>query len=292
MIPYKIAIDIGGTSIKAAVVHEGQFLDYLTIPTPDNHNELISDCVFHIVEQFQSQFSINTLNVGISTAGVVNEKAGEIIYAGPTIPNYSGTNFKNILSSLGATVHVYNDVNAALLGELSLYDYEKDNIFCLTLGTGIGGAFYSKKRDLYSGDRYRANELGYLLYRPHEGTNFEQRASTSALKSQLTVHPKFKDVDVPSIFKYADCGDEQAQKLLNSWGQDVAEGIAQIQILYDPGIILIGGGISAQKDKLLEFILPHINSYLPQNYGHAEIQTMNTQNNAALFGAISKFQKI
>ena len=66
-----------------------------------------------------------------------------------------------------------------LLGELSLHDYEENNIFCLTLGTGIGGAFYNKSIGIYQGARHRANEIGYLLYRSSDDKTFEQRASTS-----------------------------------------------------------------------------------------------------------------
>ena len=43
----------------------------------------------------------------------------------------------------------------------------------------------------------------------------------------------------------------------------VAEGIAQIQIIYDPGLILIGGGISSQGETLLKYIEPKIHHYLP-----------------------------
>ncbi|MCG3082780.1 ROK family protein, partial [Pseudomonas aeruginosa] len=76
----------------------------------------------------------------ISSAGVVDEQKGEIGYAGPTIPNYKGTNFKRLLKSLSPYVKVKNDVNAALLGELKLHQYQAERIFCMTLGTGIGRA--------------------------------------------------------------------------------------------------------------------------------------------------------
>lgn len=289
MTTYKIAVDIGGTSIKAAVIDNQTIIDYINIPTPNNVDELIIDSVFQLVEQFQSQFELSTLNVGISTAGVVDEITGEIIYAGPTIANYKGVNFKQVLKPLDAKVHIYNDVNAALLGELSLNNYQFENIFCLTLGTGIGGAFYSSKNDLYNGERSRANEIGYMLYRPFENTTYEQRASTSALKSQLDRHPKLNNMDVRTLFQKAEFGNRAAENLLNNWGYSIAEGIAQIQILYDPGLILIGGGISAQQERLLRYITPHVDSYLPPNYGFASIQTMNAMNNAALFGAVSKF---
>ena len=67
MISYKIAVDVGGTSIKAAVINDHQIIDHLIIPTPDNQNELIIDCVIHLVEQFKVQYNLNKLNVGIST---------------------------------------------------------------------------------------------------------------------------------------------------------------------------------------------------------------------------------
>ena len=52
-----------------------------------------------------------------------------------------------MFSELSSNITVYNDVDAALLGELSLHNYEENNIFCLTLGTGIGGAFYNKSME-------------------------------------------------------------------------------------------------------------------------------------------------
>ena len=41
-----------------------------------------------------------------------------------------------------------------MLGELKLHRYEEDHIFCLTLGTGIGGAFYSEASGIYQGSRH------------------------------------------------------------------------------------------------------------------------------------------
>ena len=53
--------------------------------------------------------------------------------------------------------------------------------------------------------------------------------------------------DVPKIFDLAEEGNEEALNILNEWSNYVAKGIAQIQIIYDPGLILIGGGISSQE---------------------------------------------
>ncbi|WP_436943056.1 ROK family protein [Staphylococcus xylosus] len=290
MTNYKVAIDIGGTDIKAAVLDENlKFINYQRIPTPNNINEFIADAIFELVSHFKETYMIHPLQVGISSAGVINEEKGTVVYAGPTIPNFIGTNFHKLLSPLNAEVKVFNDVNAALLGELTLHDYEADNIFCLTLGTGIGGAFYNKVGHLYNGERNRANEIGYLLYKQQDRLTFEQRASTNALKFLMKTHALAYSDDVPKLFELAEQQDALAISILDRWSTHVAEGIAQIQIIYDPGLILIGGGISSQGEKLLKYITPKLEEFLPSNYGHAPVQTAQTQNHASLYGAISRF---
>ena len=52
--------------------------------------------------------------------------------------------------------------------------------------------------------------------------------------------------NVPKLFELADQQDNLALSILNQWSDSIAEGIAQIQIIYDPGLILIGGGVSSQ----------------------------------------------
>lgn len=290
MHPYKIAIDIGGTEIKAAVVDQSlNFIEYSKTPTPNNIDTFIKDKIYNIVMTFQKSYQISPLYVGISSAGVIDERRGIVEYAGPTIPNYVGTDFKCLLKPLNAQVNVFNDVNAALLGELVFHDYSAQNIFCLTLGTGIGGAFYNKYSQLYNGERNRANEIGYLLFDRQTNKTFEQRASTTALKTLMLEKGFIYQDNVPKLFELADQQDSLALSILNQWSDSIAEGIAQIQIIYDPGLILIGGGVSSQGQNLLKYIVPKVERYLPEQYGHAHIQTTRTQNHAALYGAVSKF---
>ena len=74
MTDYKVAIDIGGTDIKAAVLDNGlNFVDYQKIPTPNNTNEYIVDKVYDIVKHFQMTYKLSPLHVGISSAGVIDE---------------------------------------------------------------------------------------------------------------------------------------------------------------------------------------------------------------------------
>ncbi|MCF2132578.1 ROK family protein, partial [Strepomyces sp. STD 3.1] len=138
-----LAIDIGGTYIKYAFMNDQKVLhSHQKIETKENINNAILKQVEEIIQGATTKFNIE--GIGISTAGIVDRDKGEIIYAGPTIKNYQGTAFKEYLSSkFNIPIHVENDVNSALLGEL-WRGAAKDlnNVFCITLGTGIGGAYY------------------------------------------------------------------------------------------------------------------------------------------------------
>ncbi len=79
-----------------------------------------------------------------------------------------------------------------------------------------------------------------IYYRPTENATFEQRAATSALKKRMIAEDLREAHSVPVLFEAAEEGDDIAKQILNEWAEDVAEGIAQIQVMYDPGLILIG----------------------------------------------------
>lgn len=281
-----LAIDIGGTFIKYGLVNDKHQLNHLNkIPTEVNHDQAIIQQIKSIVQTYHSQFPL--AGIGISTAGIVDRERGEIIYAGPTILNYKGTNFKQELASFNLPVYVTNDVDSALLGELWINKLPpSDSTFCLTLGTGIGGALYQNQ--LISGAHFQANSIGYLLYDSQTNTNFEMRASTSALNKKITTEFG-KHVSTVSFFDAAKNGDEVCRHILHEWTNEIAKGIAQIILIVDPAQIIIGGGISAQGDFLLSFIEEKIPLFLPPNLMKTNIQMATQQNNASLFGAVYSF---
>ncbi|UEX90548.1 ROK family protein [Staphylococcus ratti] len=283
----KIAFDIGGTFLKSAII-DGTFKlrGYEKQPTPENSQSPIVDEVLRRVKRYVETYDLKKVSIGISTAGAVNRKEGKIVYANDNILNYSGTNFKRALKPYTTNVHVYNDVDAAMLGELISRKEPIWSAFCLTLGTGIGGSYFHKDIGLSQGARWRANQIGNLLYDPISKTNYEQRASTQALKSLMRKSGHGHE-NVVQLFEEAK-QNTKARQLLETWGYEVARGIAEIQIMYDPKVIIIGGGISQQGQALLDYICPYVQVFLPPHYGGAKIETARLQNHAALVGAVSK----
>lgn len=284
----KVGFDIGGTYIKSALIQpDGTLKDYQKVETPTNENNAIIHVLKSRLQEIMRHYPEESIHVGISTAGAVNRHKKMIAYANDNILNYTGTDFELHLKEFAESIKVYNDVDAALLGELTHHNNRQKNIFCLTLGTGIGGSYYHKDYGLVTGHRHRPHQIGYLLYHPETNTNYEQRASTNGLKKMLK-HNGYPHSDIPTLFDEAAEGHTEAQRYLEAWGCEVARGIAEVQIMYDPEVIIIGGGISKQGEHLLQYIEPCISKYLPRDYGHAVIQCATFHNHAALIGATSE----
>lgn len=284
-----LSIDIGGTFIKFALFDEQQqLIHHQKTATKENLDHAILKQVEEIVINTMSRYTIS--GIGISTAGIVDRDKGEIIYAGPTIKNYRGTNFKKYLSdTFHLPVHVENDVHAALLGERwKGVAMDDQDIFCITLGTGIGGAYYHN--GLMEGSYHQANSVGYLLYDSETETNFEMRASTSALNARIQSELG-ADLTTKQVFDHAKQGDNACNAVIAAWAREVAKGLAQIILIIDPSCIIIGGGISAQGPFLLKYIQQTIPQFLPINFMKTKIKIAKLGNDAALYGAVYPFFK-
>ena len=135
----KIAvIDIGGTMIKAGVFEKGKVTGMQSVPTEALlGGKAVIEKAAELVRSMPSCSAI-----GISTAGQVDMKTGNIIYANDNFPGYTGARVRSVFErKFGVSVAVENDVNAAAVGEGKYGAGRKRKDFLmLTYGTGIGGA--------------------------------------------------------------------------------------------------------------------------------------------------------
>ncbi|KRL60846.1 ROK family protein [Latilactobacillus fuchuensis] len=284
--PYYIAYDVGGTSIKYGLIDLNKQLTFLgKLDTFHNAHQAILNQIIQKTSALCETHQI--IGIGISTAGIVDRQAGKISYAGPTIPNYQGTELKQILTNqFNLPVYVENDVNAALLGEKLIgAAQDLDNVYCVALGTGIGGA-YLLNGQLQDGGFSHANSIGYLLYDPQTKTNYEQRASTLTLEKQLHEQLGFS---VPDAFKESQNGNSAVLTIIQQWADSVAQGLAQIILTVDPAVLIIGGGVSQQGNYLIQLLNNATQSYLPPNFYQTKLIVAQNFNDAALFGAVYRF---
>ncbi|GFN30019.1 ROK family protein [Paenibacillus xylaniclasticus] len=283
-----IAIDIGGTAIKFAVLDdEAAIVFHHSVATPKGQVDIrIPEAVYGIIDRLRFLFE-GVAGVGISTAGVVDPASGEIVYAGETMPNYAGTNLKHLIESrYGIPTVVTNDVNAAALGERWKGAAQNcDHFFCVAIGTGIGGALFSGGR-LVTGHSSRAGEIGHTLYDKATDTTYEQRASMSALMKQAAHElPNFVGGG-RELFEQARAGDEACLGLIERWAEQIARGLAEVVLMIDPALIVIGGAVSEQREFLLDRIQAHMNDYLPEGFSKTRLTAAELGNRAALMGAV------
>lgn len=287
-----IAIDIGGTEIKYGIVNDiGEVVIRKKRKTDIlNGIELLIENIKQIVRELLDCNDVIS-GIGISTAGVVDTEKGEIIYAGDTMPGYAGTNLKIILQDeFGLPVKINNDVNAAALGEGWVgAAKDVDTYFCMTLGTGIGGAIVIDKK-LYKGKNFKAAEIGYMGKIKGSQFMYEKKAATNVLVQAARILLKRDDLEGIVIFDRAKMQDNDCLSLIDKWTEEIAKGLGDIICLLDPGLLIIGGGVSKQGDFLTDKIKEKLPLFLPKTFlENTEIKTAQCGNDAGMIGSISEF---
>lgn len=293
---YYICIDIGGTSIKYGVLSEkGEIFIDGTVSTKvtEKENFILSDVkklVRNILDEYRN-YEIK--GICISTAGVVNPEKGEIAYAGPTIPKYTGTKIKEELEKeFSISCEVENDVNCAGLGEYWRGAGKgSKSMVCLTIGTGIGGSVILDGK-LLNGIGYTAGEIGYMDV---NGNYIQNIASSRYLVEKVQKEKVEKEgitdaITGVDIFELAKKGDEICIAGINEIISNLAVGVRNIIYLLNPEVIVIGGGITAQKEYLEEKIRKEVNDgMISDMFRKTRIELAQQGNQAGLLGALYNF---
>lgn len=288
-------IDIGGTAIKYGLVDEnGTILVRKETPTEAQKGGaalLEKACTLaEELKQDAKSEEAGLAGIAISTAGMVDPEKGEIIFAGPAIPQYAGTKFKEVMEErFGVPVEVENDVNCAGLAEATGGAARgRQYVLVLTIGTGIGGCFV-KDGQVYHGAGNSACEIGYL---PMDGTIFERLGAASALcrrVAELKEEPAEK-WDGRAIFNAAKQKDELCEQAIDEMCDVLGKGIATASYILNPDAVVLGGGIMAQEEILRPKIEAALNKYLvPVLLEPMDLYFASHQNNAGMMGAFYNF---
>ena len=310
------AIDIGGTAIKYGLIAEdGTLLEKDKMPTEGwKGGPSILKKVLGIVERYQNQVA----GVCISTAGMVDIEKGEIFYAGPTIPDFKGTKFREaIQNQFGLPCEVENDVNCAGLAEAK-FGAGKDasSVLCLTVGTGIGGCFVLNG-EVFHGFSGSACEIGYMKI-DSSNKNFQELGATSVLTDYIrrVKYRKAKDAEraakreaeeagvayVPvktrtehwsgkRVFEAAKEGDEDCIRGIERMCNSLGIGISNICMVLNPEVVVLGGGVMAQQ----EYLYPRIKASIDRNLvvsiaEKTKLKFAEFQNSAGMVGAFYHYQ--
>ena len=300
-----LAIDIGGTAVKLGIVdEEGRVLSKTEQSVCfDNYETPILTTVLKAAKEFLAAQNIpaeSLTGIGVSAAGQIDTRKGIVAGTCGSLPNYIGSPIKAELEAkFGLPTTVANDANCMTLGEVWVGAAQGcTDVIGVTLGTGVGGGILTGGH-LLEGARGLGGELGH--YRTHalDGVDctcgakgcWERYAATTALvRAAQEKNPDWKDGR--AIFAAAEAGSETVLALLDHWTDEIAQGLAGMVHIFNPQLILIGGGVSAQQKLLIEPIAAKVKaSVMPAFAEGLEVRAAQLHNDAGMVGAVYYFRQ-
>lgn len=281
---YYIAIDIGGTKVKCCILSEtGEVNEILNVDTPQGATG--KEVIVFLKKLIEGLWHEKIAGIGISTLGIVDEDQGIVVGACNNFPGLLKVRLKQELAQcFQRPVVVMNDVNAAALGEAFFGAGKALNCFyCLTLGTGIGGALVVNKK-VFRGAHGMAGEAGYLWN--GRQPSYEQLASVKAFLE--AVYEKDEPISGVEIFDSIINGETKYRTQFKQWIEYVAAGIKDIIYIIDPGVFIIGGGVSERGKFLTDCIQESLdNQLMPEFKSKSKVIPAERFNTANLLGSIT-----
>ncbi|MFU8681187.1 ROK family glucokinase [Streptococcus suis] len=310
-----IGIDLGGTSVKLAILTtEGEIQEKWSIKTNilDDGSHIVPDIIDSIKQRFETHglTKDDFLGIGMGSPGVVDSEAGTVIGA-------YNLNWKTLQlvkeqfeSAHGLPFFIDNDANVAALGEQWVgAGNNNPNVVFMTLGTGVGGGVIAAG-NLIRGVKGAGGELGHITVdfdEPFACTCgkkgcLETVASATGIVNlsrryadQYAGDAKLKqmiddgqDVTAKDVFDLAKEGDDLALIVYRHFSEYLGVACANIAAVLNPAYIVLGGGVSAAGEFLLDGVRKVFaeNSF-PQIKESTQIVLATRGNDAGVLGAAS-----
>lgn len=267
-----LGTDVGGTNtVSGVVTDQGLLLGKASLPTPRG-SDAIADaiaqtCCLALAGCGRMPEEISSLGIGVPGT----------VYPAGTVSFACNLGMKNtplaelLRQRLGVPVYLENDANCAAVGEyLAGCGRDTSSLLCVTIGTGVGGGFVENGR-LWRGANGCGLEVGHMVIRQdgfpcscgRRGC-FESCASATALIrlcrdyiAQVPASPcahiaqEQGDVNGHTVFLAMDAGDSGAQAIFDTYISALACGLTNLVNILQPQVLCLGGGISAQGERLL-----------------------------------------
>jgi len=292
-------IDIGGTAVKFGLIsQEGTVLAKTSLPyDPRESFEGLVNSLRERLESLAAAAGTDFKGIGISTPGYADPATGVLIDGANNVPALQGHSFPRALGDrFGVPAFIDNDGTCAATGEL-LYGAGRDfqNFVLITLGTGIGGGVVIGGRPV-TGKDGQPPEIGAICLDPEGPVNysgvpgtFERLACASGF---LELYRRLGGKEVAGmtpqdIFLLAVRGDDRAaQSTIDQEGRTIAQAFGMMINLLNLEACLVGGGISAAGQPLLDAIRKHLPSFTwPNLYRKCQVLLAQLGNDAGLIGA-------
>jgi glucokinase len=241
-ISYKIGVDIGGTKMRAVLWNGEKAILEDELATPgdslDHFLVMLKALVEPMIVRAKTD-KVKVAGIGVGMPGEVEKDTGKL-YGVPNLPMLNGQPIvKKFEAMLGLPVKVDNDAKTFARSEV-LAGAAKglDNVFCLTIGTGVGGAWWVNN-GVYSGANGIAGEICHSYIDVSTGLDFERSYQ------RLTQNNPGK------LSQEAIRGDVLAEKAYEEFGRNLGVLLSNISVLIDPQAFVLGGSVMKSADLFL-----------------------------------------
>lgn len=245
-----VGIDIGGTKVKLVLMRGQKILaeDRYLLKSLKTAPQFLATLIAHIESLIKEYPKYRIKGIGIGLPGILDKSRKRVIIP-PNLKVIRKINFiKALEANFNLPVRLENDTNVMALAEMIFgAGRGKESLVFLSLGTGVGGGVVFReagKLRLLTGYRGAAGEIGRMVinFNGPKGRagikgDLEQYTSLQFIRSCSSKHPL-------TIQQEAIAGKKVALNVYKELGHYLGFGLANVVNIFDPEIIVLGGGIS------------------------------------------------
>jgi glucokinase len=254
-----LGLDVGGTTIKAGVIDEtGKVLESRNTPTVIDDLQRFLLTLTELIRGFQKSFQIDGIGIGIP--GLHSSRTRTVVVS-PNIPCLKNVNLEALVADqVLIPVVTENDANAGAYGEFRAGAGEASrHMVYLTLGTGLGSGVVLNG-SLYTGASGFGGELGHTIIDPHgrqcscgaRGCLETVVSGTGIVATAREWMNTKEPLTAQTVYEAALRGDATARAVFEETGRWLGIACANVINLLNPEAIVIGGGVMAAGEMLLQ----------------------------------------
>jgi glucokinase len=319
---YFCGVDFGGTAAKVGIVDDKGKLygtERLEISAGQSYADIFG-MVAHCIRRRCREMKVEVTAIGIGSPGFIDRTEGRVLQGSENLPAFKNRSLVRYLhEDFVLPVFADNDANCAAAGELMFgVGTGYDSFVMITLGAGVGGALVLGGR-VFRGTHGLAGEIGHMCLDDQGpyctcGSRgcFEQYASASAIvqsyaektgkrgvrpgpQAPSTADGRLIDpaaVQISSaeaVFRQARNGDAAAREVVRETAWHIARVFGNLVNILNTQACIIGGGISAAGEELLQPVQDYIPDFAwPLPLADVKIHTAALQNEAGVLGAAAQ----
>lgn len=276
---YVVGVDLGGTKISAALSNlNGEVISQTTVPTKAEEGEIpvlnrIIDSIEKVIKDGAVGYE-DIKSIGIGSPGPLDAEKGTIIYT-PNLPFKNFNLVDPIKNKFGVPVFLDNDANVAAIGEYMFgAGRGAKHIVFFTVSTGVGGGAVLNGK-AYRGHTSNALEIGHMTVAPDgprcncgnigcveatsSGTAIAKRGQEAITSKVETSLRKYDKITSYEVFTEAAAGDEVCKDIIDNALNYLGIAVANAVSIFDPEIIIIGGGVSKAGDIVFDTVRNVVN---------------------------------